>query len=55
MNINDSSMNTNNLSINEIRSISVMLGEKIWKKRREVALLSRNLIGTVMRQMSSRI
>ena len=43
------------LSLDEMREVSSLLIDKVWRRRRNVMMLSRRLLGTVMRQMASRI
>jgi len=43
------------LSFDEVREISLLLINKVWRRRRNVMMLNRRLLGTVMRQMASRI
>lgn len=43
------------LSLDEMREVSSLLIDKVWRRRRNVMVLSRRLLGTVMRQMASRI
>ena len=43
------------LSLDEMRELSSLLIDKVWRRRRNVMMLSRRLLGTVMRQMASRI
>jgi hypothetical protein len=43
------------LSFDELREVSLLLIDKVWRRRRNVMMLSRKLLGTVMRQMASRI